>query len=62
MNWPIIASSHTAPPPEWALWERHLIATMNEAALAYQERYTRARRQFCLARELARLRRLGRWL
>ena len=34
-------AEYTAPPPDWALWERHLIDLMNEAAPLYQERYTR---------------------
>ncbi|MFH1085972.1 MAG: hypothetical protein V1772_09450, partial [Chloroflexota bacterium] len=37
----VIESQLTCPPPEWALRERHLIEKMNEAALVYQERYTR---------------------
>jgi hypothetical protein len=35
-------ASRVAPPPEWALLQRQLIAAMNEAAPAYQARYTRA--------------------
>lgn len=37
----VIESQVTSPPPAWALWERHLIDKMNEAAPVYQERYTR---------------------
>lgn len=28
-------------PPEWALWQRHLIEVMNRAAVSFVERYTR---------------------
>ena len=35
-------ATHIAPPPAWALAQRHLIAVMNEAAPVFQERYTRA--------------------
>jgi hypothetical protein len=38
---PLIASQITTPP-DWAMAERLLIASMNEAAPRYQERYTRA--------------------
>jgi hypothetical protein len=31
-----------APPPPWALAQRHLIAVMDDAAPAFQRRYTRA--------------------
>jgi len=31
-----------APPPAWALAQRNLIRAMNEAAPAFQARYTRA--------------------
>jgi len=36
-----IRSRVRSAPPAWALWERHLIDVMNEAAPAYQARYTR---------------------
>ncbi len=36
-----VRAGTTAPPPEWALWQRHLIDLMNEAAPRFQERYTR---------------------
>ena len=42
MNYPVIASHNTCPPPAWALMERRLIDAMNEAAPVFQERYTRA--------------------
>lgn len=37
----VINSKRRGVPPDWALWERMLIARMNEAAPLYQERYTR---------------------
>lgn len=37
-----IRASQMTSPPDWALAERHLIQQMNEAAIAFQERYTRA--------------------
>ena len=37
----VIQGSTVSPPPEWALLQRHLISGMNEAAPAFQERYTR---------------------
>ncbi|HXG23178.1 MAG TPA: hypothetical protein VNJ09_01390, partial [Chthonomonadales bacterium] len=37
-----IRASQMTSPPDWALAERHLIQHMNEAAIAFQERYTRA--------------------
>ena len=36
-----IRATQVAPPPEWALLERHLIAAMDAAAPAFQQRYTR---------------------
>src|SRR5207249_3617687 len=36
-----IRSDHSAPPPDWALRQRHLIDAMNEAAVAFVRRYTR---------------------
>ena len=38
----VILAADRAPPPDWALRERHLIDAMNQAAPAYQGRYTRA--------------------
>jgi hypothetical protein len=38
-------------PPDWALAERHLIQQMNEAAIAFQERYTRADGSFIWRQE-----------
>jgi len=40
MDHVVIKSARMAPPPSWAIWERHLIDKMNEAAIAYQEHYT----------------------
>ncbi|MCD6520073.1 MAG: hypothetical protein J7M05_09155 [Anaerolineae bacterium] len=37
----LIKSQERTAPPAWALWERHLIAKMNEAAPVFEERYTR---------------------
>ncbi|MXZ42925.1 MAG: hypothetical protein F4Z18_14480 [Caldilineaceae bacterium SB0666_bin_21] len=37
-----IAATRTAPIPDWALRQRHLISVMNETARMYQARYTRA--------------------
>ncbi len=31
----------TAPPPEWALWERYLLEKLEPAALEFVDRYTR---------------------
>lgn len=42
MSHSTLTATETAPIPSWALRQRHLIAMMNEAALLYQERYTRA--------------------
>lgn len=36
-----IRATQTTPPPAWAVAQRNLIATMNEAAPLFQERYTR---------------------
>lgn len=36
-----ITATRTAPPPAWALAQRALIATMDEAVPIFQERYTR---------------------
>ena len=36
-----IAGATFAPPPAWAIYQRQLIDAMNEAAPAFQERYTR---------------------
>jgi len=36
-----IAATRTAPIPDWALRQRHLISVMNETARMYQARYTR---------------------
>ncbi len=38
---PVLRSTAACPPPVWALWQRALIDQMNQAAPAYQERYTR---------------------
>ncbi len=37
----IVRSEETAPPPDWALQQRHLMACMNEAAVQFVRRYTR---------------------
>ena len=37
----LTAVAKTAPPPEWALRQRHLIAAMNTAAPLLPERYAR---------------------
>ena len=37
-----IAATRTAPIPDWALRQRHLISVMNKTARMYQARYTRA--------------------
>jgi hypothetical protein len=37
----MIQATHIAPPPAWAMAQRNLIEAMNEAAPAFQERYTR---------------------
>jgi len=39
---PAITATHRAPPPAWALSQRHLIRTINEAVPIFQQRYTRA--------------------
>jgi hypothetical protein len=39
---PAFQSSTTCPPPAWALAQCHLMQAMNQAAVAFQERYTRA--------------------
>ena len=36
-----IRATQVAPPPEWALLQRHLMAAMDEAAPDFQRRYTR---------------------
>src|SRR5262245_9692924 len=36
-----IRAAQIAPPPGWAISQRHLIENMNEAAPVFQERYTR---------------------
>jgi hypothetical protein len=37
----VARTSHSAPPPDWALRQRHLIRCMNEAAVQFVRRYTR---------------------
>ena len=37
-----VVATQTAPIPDWALRQRHLISVMNETARTYQARYTRA--------------------
>jgi hypothetical protein len=37
-----VVISTTAPPPEWALWQRHLLAQLYPAALEFVQKYTRA--------------------
>ncbi|MYD89421.1 MAG: hypothetical protein F4Y08_03640 [Caldilineaceae bacterium SB0662_bin_9] len=37
-----VVATQTAPSPDWALRQRHLISVMNETARMYQARYTRA--------------------
>jgi hypothetical protein len=39
---PTLTATRALPPPAWALAQRHLIAQMDAAAPAFQERYTRA--------------------
>ena len=39
---PTISSSAQASIPAWAFWQRHLLATMSEAALFFADRYTHA--------------------
>lgn len=41
-NLPTIRSSRQASLPAWAFWQRHLLATVSEAALFFADRYTRA--------------------
>jgi hypothetical protein len=41
MEWQTTGSDRAAPPPEWALQQRHLIQCMNEAAVEFVRRYTR---------------------
>jgi len=41
MSHVVVCSRATCAPPSWALWERFLIDKMNEAAPAFEERYTR---------------------
>ena len=38
---PTISSSRQASLPAWAFWQRHLLATMSEAALFFADRYTK---------------------
>ncbi len=38
---PVIELSRTAPPPEWALWQRQLLGQLYPAALEFVQRYTR---------------------
>lgn len=47
---PLIARI-AAPPPSWALAQRHLIDTMNAAAPLFEERYTRADGSFIWRQE-----------
>src|SRR5689334_21401489 len=42
MSTPTVTAIQLAPPPAWALRQRALIATINEAVPIFQERYTRA--------------------
>src|ERR1051325_9563558 len=37
-----VRSEQAIAPPAWALQQRHLIACMNDAAVAFVKRYTRA--------------------
>ena len=39
--WKTIAIATPAPPPEWALWQRQLLAQLYPAALELVEKYTR---------------------
>ncbi|MBM3216914.1 hypothetical protein FJZ36_18625 [Candidatus Poribacteria bacterium] len=41
MTIPIIRADETTVPPAWALWQRRLFDIMDEAGLAFVERYTR---------------------
>lgn len=38
---PTLVAAGSVPPPAWALLERHLIDVMDQAAVAFVERYTR---------------------
>jgi len=38
---PIVTISTTAPPPDWALWERYLLDGFYPAAMEFVEKYTR---------------------
>jgi len=38
---PTVTISTTATPPEWALWERHLLAALYPPALEFVHKYTR---------------------
>ena len=46
-----LTATRVLPPPAWALAQRHLIERMNEAAPAFQQRYTRADGTFIWRRE-----------
>jgi hypothetical protein len=46
-----LTATRRLPPPAWALAQRHLIERLNEAAPAFQERYTRADGSFIWRRE-----------
>jgi hypothetical protein len=37
----VVHPAHSAPPPDWALRQRHLMQCMNEAAVQFVRRYTR---------------------
>ena len=39
---PQVTISTTAPPPDWALWERYLLDGFYPAAMEFVEKYTRA--------------------
>lgn len=40
-SWPTVEIRDASPPPDWALWERHLLARMYPAAVEFVGRYTR---------------------
>src|SRR4051794_22796793 len=40
-EWITVHAEQAAPPPDWALQQRHLIQSMDEAAVQFVRRYTR---------------------
>ena len=37
----VFRATRRTVPPSWAIWQRQLMATMSEAAIAFVDRYTR---------------------